>query len=657
MTIFKVGGLGVPVAAALMLAIPLLASNKEKEAPSWVTEVATRATPAYSGKVPAAVLLDEQKVTVDPSGMVDTVTRHAVKILTHDGKREAEVTEGYEKGGRQVKELHAWLVAPGGFVKTYEKNDVQDLGAYGDELYNDYRLKHIQADNPEIGAVFIYESEVAEKAMTAQDRFLFQVQLPEVESRYSITVPVGWRASGTILNHAPVTPAVDGNTYTWTLKDLPYRESEEAAPQLYGNAPLLAVDYQPPAGVADPPAFHAWPDVSRWYARIVATQGEISPEMAAKVQQLTAGAKTEYDKIHALGEYVQKIRYVEIAMDLAHNGGFRPHAAPQVFAKGYGDCKDKANLLSAMLKSAGIASYPVVIYSGDRTHVKKDWASPEQFNHMILAVNVPDTVKVDTVMDSPVGRILLFDPTDNLTPMGDLPFYEQGSYALLCAGARGDILQMPVISPDHNVISQTIEASLDANGTLTASLGMQAEGQQARRERMLHDVSSDQYKAAMERYLAYYSHSASVSKVEAQDSFDRNSFTSRVEFQSHGYGQVMQGRLLVFNPSVTEPAASHFTVARERQLPVVLNARVYRKQVTVTLPDGFTVDEMPSPYQAQTPFAKFTIAFRQEQGKLIVEEELRTEAVTIPASDYVNVKQFFDNVYGANNQSAVLVKK
>jgi hypothetical protein len=420
---------------------------------------------------------------------------------------------------------------------------------------------------------------------------------------------------------------------------------------------MLAVDYQPPAGVTDPPAFKGWPDVSRWYAGVAASQLDVSPEMAAKVQQLTADAKTEYDKILALGEFVQKVRYVEIAMDLGHNGGVRPHAAAEVFSKGYGDCKDKANLLQAMLRSAGITSYPVVIYSGDRTHVKKEWASPDQFNHMILAVQVPAATKAETVMDSPAGRMLLFDPTDDLTPMGDLPFYEQGSYALLCAGAKGDILQMPVISPDHSVLSQTIEATLDASGTLTASLATQSEGQSARNERAKHDVSADEYKAAMERYLAYYAHSATVVNVEAHDAFDQDQFTSRMEFRSAGYGQLMQNRLLVFNPGVTEPSASHFTVAQERHLPIVLNGRIYRKRVTVKLPDGFTVDEMPSPYQAEATFAKFSIVFRQEQDKLTVEEELRTEAVTLPASEYAKVKQFFDNVYGANNQDAVLVRK
>ena len=41
--------------------------------------------------------------------------------------------------------------------------------------------------------------------------------------------------------------------------------------------------------------------------------------------------------------------------------------ATEVFAKSYGDCKDKANLMRAMLKIVGITAFPVSIYSGDPT--------------------------------------------------------------------------------------------------------------------------------------------------------------------------------------------------------------------------------------------------------------------------------------------------
>jgi transglutaminase-like putative cysteine protease len=45
-------------------------------------------------------------------------------------------------------------------------------------------------------------------------------------------------------------------------------------------------------------------------------------------------------------------------------------------SRGYGDCKDKANLMRAMLRVLKIESYPIAIYSGDPTFVREEWASP-----------------------------------------------------------------------------------------------------------------------------------------------------------------------------------------------------------------------------------------------------------------------------------------
>jgi Transglutaminase-like superfamily len=122
-------------------------------------------------------------------------------------------------------------------------------------------------------------------------------------------------------------------------------------------------------------------------------------------------------------------------MNLARGGGHQPHLATEVFSKQYGDCKDKANLMKTMLRVAGIDSYMVAIYGGDRNHVHPEWASPEQFNHAIIAIKVPDDVALPSVINHPkLGRLLIFDPTESETPIGDLPEDEQGSYALICAG-------------------------------------------------------------------------------------------------------------------------------------------------------------------------------------------------------------------------------
>jgi transglutaminase-like putative cysteine protease len=649
----------VPLIAAFAVAASAIA-GPSKDVPSWVQELSSRSTPPYTGKVPAAVLLSEEHVTVDASGLVITHTRAAIKILTHEGQREATAEEYYFNGGRRVTQLHAWLVAPDGFIKTYDKNAVMDIGAFGEmELYNDIRIRRIKAENPEIGAVFAYESEVEEKSLFAQDDYLFQTNLPAVQSRYSLTLPAGWTASAVVFNHEPIQPVVDGTTYTWELKELPFREHEDHSPSMRGLAPRLAVDFHPPADTPQTKAtcFRSWTDVSQWHTQLAGGQDEVTPEIAAKVHELTTNAATEYAKIQAIGRYVQAIKYVAIEMDESHGGGYKPHAAGAVFRKQYGDCKDKANLMRAMLKAAGIESYLVAIFSGDRTYVREEWASPHQFNHMILAVRVSDAMQAPTVVTSAAGRLLLFDPTSETTPMGDLPWYEQGSRALLCAGSQGTLLKVPVIKPEANLVDITVEGTLSGAGNLSASLSSRRTGQSADMQRSLHFYSTaDEFRADLERTLARTVKAASISNLDVQDSFDENTFRVKLNFASQDYGQLMQQRLLVFSPSVLEPPGPNFSHNLKRAEPIILRAAVYRKHTRVKLPPGFTVDEMPEAAKIDSDFARFTLTFRQEADELIVEEELTTEGVTLPAEQYLQVKKFFDQVDGADQQRAVLVK-
>src|SRR6266702_5412916 len=82
---------------------------------------------------------------------------------------------------------------------------------------------------------------------------------------------------------------------------------------------------------------------------------EASPEIKKKSAGITANAPTTLAKMRALAEFMQKdIRYVAIQLGI---GGWQPHPAPEIFLHKYGDCKDKATLLSAMLGEIGVESY------------------------------------------------------------------------------------------------------------------------------------------------------------------------------------------------------------------------------------------------------------------------------------------------------------
>ena len=103
---------------------------------------------------------------------------------------------------------------------------------------------------------------------------------------------------------------------------------------------------------------------------------------------MTSGVTEPLAQMKLLTAYMQRnIRYAAIEIGI---GGFQPHPAADVFAHQYGDCKDKATLLSAMLKQVGIDSYYVPIYT-ERGIVNPKFPSIN-FNHVILAIKLPDSI-------------------------------------------------------------------------------------------------------------------------------------------------------------------------------------------------------------------------------------------------------------------------
>src|SRR4030095_11554060 len=240
---------------------------------------------------------------------------------------------------------------------------------------------------------------------------------------------------------------------------LPPVEIEPASPSSKLTA-SIAVNIFPPEGKATMlRGFASWKDVSRYASELSDPQAGFNEPMAVKARELTTNAKTEFERIQAAGRYAQSFTYISIQIDFGRGGGYRPHAAVDVFNKNYGDCKDKANLMRAMLKAVGIESYPVSIYAGDPTFVRQEWPSPHQFNHCIIAVKVSDETQAPTIVKHPsLGRLLIFDPTDDDTPFGDLPNHEQGSYALILAGDAGELMKMPVTPPEANRLERAVEA-------------------------------------------------------------------------------------------------------------------------------------------------------------------------------------------------------
>src|SRR5687768_4232046 len=138
----------------LLLAAGVTVAAPGDEAPQWLQQAAAIKVPVYDKDVPAVVLRNDRNIVVGTDGRLTTLTTYAVRILTRDGREYAQAVELYLTNSSKVDELRAWLIRPNGFVKKYGKDETAARIVDPNDVYNVYRLKHINgSDDADRGLV------------------------------------------------------------------------------------------------------------------------------------------------------------------------------------------------------------------------------------------------------------------------------------------------------------------------------------------------------------------------------------------------------------------------------------------------------------------------------------------------------------------------
>ena len=577
--------------------------------PDWLKEVATRQVPEYDSDVEAVVLFDEETVRVDGPGRVTVTRRGAIRVLQRGGDKRAAERIVFRSDGDRVRKLDGWILFPSGGNKALEKKDIVEAALSNGNFYDEARIQVLSAQGQaDPGTVFGFESVLEQRRIFAQFVYSFQYDLPVLSARFNMDLPPGGSAQAVTLNAPPVEPLVQGTRYTWELRNLPPMQPDAAVTQ--------------------------------------------------KAQELTAGASTDWEKVKAIGTFVQSLTYVSIQIGTGRGGGYTPHAAPQILRNLYGDCKDKVTLMRSLLASVGIRSHLTAIYSGDRRFVREEWPSPHQFNHVIVAIEAPDGIEAPAVGEwEGFGRLLLFDPTDPYTPLGLLPHHEQDSWALLTAPEDGLLIRVPSAAPEQNRVEREAAVALSADGSIAVSLKEHSIGQSATEMRALRRRGSDaEFRGSIEKWITRGTPAAAVSAVEVDDDSD-GAFDLAVEFAAPRYAQSIAGWLLVFKPAIVDRRSGTYLTDTEREHPVLLEANAVREAIRVSLPEGFAVDEKPRDVELHAEFGDYSASWVIEDGALIFARELTVRNAEIAPDGYAAVRDFFRAIAGAEQAPVVLAKR
>lgn len=396
-------------------------------------------------------------VRFENDGTEVSETEAVIRIQSQAGVEEfGQLVFGYSSATEKLEVEYVRVRKPDGRVVATPESTAQDFAPdvlKEAPMYSDYRQRHISVAALQPGDTLEYRTVTRVVTPLAAGNFWYEYTFPKGvavnEDRLEIDVPKAREVKLKTPTRKPeIQDTGDRRVYTWVVKDIqPERDKDKDEDEPTGPDVQLTT-------------FTDWKQVAEWYAKLQGERMTVDDSVRKKADELTRGADTPTEKARRLYDFVARnVRYVSISLGV---GRYQPHSASDVLQNGYGDCKDKHTLFSALLRAEGIQSYPVLINSSRKLDV--DVPSPAQFDHVITAARLGT-------------GLTWLDTTPEVTPFGLILYQLRNKQAVLASeDGEGGLQRTPADSPVKTFMHFTLDGKFTEFGALDATLEVTAQG-------------------------------------------------------------------------------------------------------------------------------------------------------------------------------------
>lgn len=402
---------------------------------SWVrtTSIDANVRPASTAATGSTMLvLDDYEIRVSEKS-VERYYHYAQRIETTAGLDELSQLKFYFEPSYQQLIIHSIQIHRGGSIinalEPSEIKTIQEEEELDQQLYNGTFASVVFMNDLRVGDVIDYAYTVSGENPVLGGRFADRVYLADYRMAQKLTVRLLWptQRSLNLRNHntevQPAIQTVGGETeYRWERNDVPALPSEDSTPS-----------WAEPFPVIDLSEFKDWDDVVRWALPLY----QISPpaaELAGRIEKWKSELQSPEARALAALRFVQdEIRYLGIELGRYSH---QPNPPDKVFARRFGDCKDKSMLLAVILNAMEIEAAPALVNSRAGKAVNSKQPSPFSFNHVIVQAKLS-------------GKTYWWDPTISFQ-RGSLAQYYDPPYATALVLRQGSnaLEQIPPTSHD-----------------------------------------------------------------------------------------------------------------------------------------------------------------------------------------------------------------
>lgn len=454
---------------------------------SWVRPLDLESTTTEPSSASSTFLLDDHQIRV--SQTVDRYYHHIQKIETAAGLADMSQLRFYFEPSYQQLAIHFIRIRRNGeslnSLRPSEIKVIQQEEGLDQQLYNGTLAAIIFLNDLRVGDIVDYAYTISGENPVLGGRYAEVLYLAGGEPFQHLKFRLVWPSARTLkIRNAnieiepTVTQVGNESEYVWERRGVPATDTEDRTPGWFDPYPTVSLS-----------EFQTWCDVVQWALPLYVSANPLPPELLAKVHKWQTEFGTPQERTVAALRFVQdEIRYLGIELGRYSH---QPTLPAKVFARRFGDCKDKTLLLVTILKEMGLDATPALVNSVKGRLLDRQQPSPFGFDHVIVRLQID-------------GKVYWLDPTISYQ-RGGLEKYYDPAYerALELRDGITDLEKIPLPTNDAGriVILEKYEAK-NSEGPISLVVKTAYEGAEA--DGMRYYLSQNSLSELSKYYLNYY---------------------------------------------------------------------------------------------------------------------------------------------------------
>ncbi|TNF71146.1 MAG: DUF3857 domain-containing protein [Acidobacteria bacterium] len=629
------GGLSLLLILALVLALPAagadettwLGSAFELDAADLLEE-ARQSTKGETASV--AVLLAESTHDLDTNGRRTYRHRLVYRILGEQALSGWDKVESNWTPWRQERPtMRARVVTPEGQEHWLEPDTIAERPASGgaDDIFDDRRI--LEAPLPGLSVGAVVEEEVTVRETTAYyepgsvTTEMLMMGAPIYEGRVTVEAPASTKLRYRVQ----------------MLEGTEPQESRVGDRQrvelVYQNmAAFTGIEEGMPSDIPRFPTFSfstgkSWRAIATSYSKIVdarIAESDIDSLLAEAEQHESAADSSVPDAL--LAWVHDRVRYTGLELGIA---GLVPFTPDETVERKFGDCKDQATLLTALLRAKGIPASVALLQTGPGQDLEAELPGLGRFDHAIVYI--------------PGSPDLWIDPTSTYSRAGELPLSVQGRLALVAAPDSKELVRIPATEAQNNgaIEHRHIVLSDFGGGSVRETTVYKGSLEQGLR-RLYASTDPEVVKDKVREYTVR-SYFADDATVEHSDPRDLSS-PFRIEIEAQGIQRAstdLSDAAVGIDSSYLLSNLPAYLVSDEpaREKPFALD-EPHRMEIHYLIepPAGMKVAQMPEDEEQHFGGATFSLASRElETGAVEIDLVFDSGPRVISAEDFEELRR------------------